>query len=152
MQYSRTVSSLKAFIQKQSSYPVTKTKSRIWLIRFNKLISDSGSNPESGPNSPPTVGNSQSSPTAAGGSGGGGSSTPIQEESEAAAYGGQLSSASQQGSLSDLSLFSSPSMPNISLGRPHVPSSSTVRIVIYRDDFFRPDLRGRFNLFLKMKK
>lgn len=33
---------------------------------------DSGSNPESGPNSPPTMNNSQSSPTA-------GSSTPIQE-------------------------------------------------------------------------
>ncbi|XP_032456631.1 histone deacetylase 4 isoform X4 [Nasonia vitripennis] len=94
-------------------------------LKRRSLLANSGSNPESGPNSPPTVGNSQSSPTAAGGSGGGGSSTPIQEESEAAAYGGQLSSASQQGSLSDLSLFSSPSMPNISLGRPHVPSSST---------------------------
>lgn len=35
-----------------------------------------------------------------------------------------MTSSSQQGSLSDLSLFSSPSMPNISLGRPHVPSGS----------------------------
>ncbi|XP_066595944.1 histone deacetylase 4 isoform X6 [Prorops nasuta] len=78
---------------------------------------DSGSNPESGPNSPPTVSNSQASPTA-------GSNTAIQEESENTAYGGTLTSSSQQGSLSDLSLFSSPSMPNISLGRPHVPSSS----------------------------
>ncbi|XP_039304510.1 histone deacetylase 5 isoform X7 [Solenopsis invicta] len=79
---------------------------------------DPGSNPESGPNSPPTVNNSQASPTA-------GSNTAIQEESENPAYGGRLTSNSQQGSLSDLSLFSSPSMPNISLGRPHVPSSSS---------------------------
>ncbi|KMR02735.1 histone deacetylase 4 [Lasius niger] len=79
---------------------------------------DSGSNPESGPNSPPTVNNSQASPTA-------GSNTAIQEEGENPAYGGRLTSSSQQGSLSDLSLFSSPSMPNISLGRPHVPSSSS---------------------------
>ncbi|XP_047351521.1 histone deacetylase 4 [Vespa velutina] len=76
-----------------------------------------GSNPESGPNSPPTVNNSQASPTA-------GSNTAIQEESESTSYGGPLTSSSQQGSLSDLSLFSSPSMPNISLGRPQIPSSS----------------------------
>ncbi|KAI4480596.1 hypothetical protein M0804_010149 [Polistes exclamans] len=78
---------------------------------------DAGSNPESGPNSPPTVNNSQASPTA-------GSNTAIQEESESTSYGGPLTSSSQQGSLSDLSLFSSPSMPNISLGRPQIPSSS----------------------------
>ncbi|XP_051153151.1 histone deacetylase 4 isoform X4 [Leptopilina boulardi] len=87
-------------------------------LKRKSLLANSGSNPESGPNSPPTMNNSQSSPTA-------GSSTPIQEESENAQYGGALTSSSQQGSLSDLSLFSSPSMPNISLGRPHVPSSST---------------------------
>ncbi|XP_072745239.1 histone deacetylase 5 isoform X8 [Anoplolepis gracilipes] len=79
---------------------------------------DSGSNPESGPNSPPTVNNSQVSPTA-------GSNTAIQEEGESPAYGGRLTSSSQQGSLSDIALFSSPSLPNISLGRPHVPSSSS---------------------------
>ncbi|XP_063975199.1 histone deacetylase 4 isoform X7 [Diachasmimorpha longicaudata] len=79
---------------------------------------DSVSNPESGPNSPPTGNNPQSSPTA-------GSNTPIQEENENTQYGGPLTSSSQQGSLSDLSLFSSPSMPNISLGRPHVQSNSS---------------------------
>ncbi|XP_061938544.1 histone deacetylase 4 isoform X8 [Apis cerana] len=79
---------------------------------------DSSSNPESGPNSPPTVNNSQASPTA------GGNAAAIQEETENTGYGGPLTSSSQQGSLSDLSLFSSPSMPNISLGRPHVPSGS----------------------------
>lgn len=36
------------------------------------ILSDSGSNPESGPNSPPTGNNSQASPPA-------GSNTPIQE-------------------------------------------------------------------------
>lgn len=50
----------------------------------------------------------------------------VSQESENPAYVGRLTSSSQQGSLSDLSLFSSPSMPNISLGRPHVPSSSSV--------------------------
>ncbi|KAI4502278.1 hypothetical protein M0802_002960 [Mischocyttarus mexicanus] len=78
---------------------------------------DAGSNPESGPNSPPTVNNSQASPTA-------GSNTAIQEESVSTSYGGPLTSSSQQGSLSDLSLFSSPSLPNMSLGRPQIPSSS----------------------------
>ncbi|XP_071630350.1 histone deacetylase 4 isoform X6 [Temnothorax longispinosus] len=87
-------------------------------LKRKSLLANPGSNPESGPNSPPTVNNSQASPTA-------GSNTAIQEEGENPAYGGRLTSSSQQGSLSDLSLFSSPSMPNISLGRPHVPSSSS---------------------------
>ncbi|XP_018353429.1 PREDICTED: histone deacetylase 4 isoform X4 [Trachymyrmex septentrionalis] len=87
-------------------------------LKRKSLLANSGSNPESGPNSPPTVNNSQASPTAE-------SNTAIQEEGENSAYGGRLTSSSQQGSFSDLSLFSSPSMPNISLGRPHVPSSSS---------------------------
>lgn len=40
---------------------------------------------------------------------------------------GQLIDSSVQGSMSDLSLYSSPSLPNISLGRPPAPSSSRVR-------------------------
>lgn len=44
-----------------------------------------------------------------------------------------MTSSSQQGSLSDLSLFSSPSMPNISLGRPHVPSGSSTVSVLAAD-------------------
>ncbi|XP_011303794.1 histone deacetylase 4 isoform X2 [Fopius arisanus] len=86
-------------------------------LKRKSLLANSVSNPESGPNSPPTGNNPQSSPTA-------GSNTPIQEENENTQYGGPLTSSSQQGSLSDLSLFSSPSMPNISLGRPHVQSNS----------------------------
>ncbi|XP_076757877.1 histone deacetylase 4 isoform X4 [Xylocopa sonorina] len=88
-------------------------------LKRKSLLANSSSNPESGPNSPPTVNNSQASPT------GGGNAAAIQEETENTGYGGPLTSSSQQGSLSDLSLFSSPSMPNISLGRPHVPSGSS---------------------------
>ncbi|XP_017760370.1 PREDICTED: histone deacetylase 4 isoform X4 [Eufriesea mexicana] len=88
-------------------------------LKRKSLLANSSSNPESGPNSPPTVNNSQASPTA------GGNTTAIQEETENTGFGGPLTSSSQQGSLSDLSLFSSPSMPNISLGRPHVPSGSS---------------------------
>ncbi|KAK7793181.1 hypothetical protein R5R35_012827 [Gryllus longicercus] len=77
----------------------------------------SSSNPDSGPNSPPSVVAAQASPTA-------GRNTPIQEEGEVSPYG-PLASSSQQGSISDLSLYSSPSMPNISLGRPPVHSSSS---------------------------
>ncbi|XP_076169291.1 histone deacetylase 4 isoform X4 [Ptiloglossa arizonensis] len=87
-------------------------------LKRKSLLANSSSNPESGPNSPPTVNNSQASPTA------GNNAAAIQEETENTAYGGPLTSGSQQGSLSDLSLFSSPSMPNISLGRPHVPSGT----------------------------
>ncbi|XP_053983205.1 histone deacetylase 4 isoform X2 [Hylaeus anthracinus] len=88
-------------------------------LKRKSLLANSSSNPESGPNSPPTVNNSQASPTA------GSNAAAIQEETENTAYGGPLTSGSQQGSLSDLSLFSSPSMPNISLGRPHVPSGTS---------------------------
>ncbi|XP_058443455.1 histone deacetylase 4 isoform X2 [Malaya genurostris] len=56
--------------------------------------------PDSGPNSPPALG-SRGSP----------SNAPIQEENEDPQY---------RSSINDLALFSSPSMPNISLGRPHL--------------------------------
>ncbi|XP_049860821.1 histone deacetylase 5 isoform X2 [Schistocerca gregaria] len=64
---------------------------------------------DSGPNSPPAIpggGGRQPSPSHQMGR----SSTPIQEEGEGC--------GSQQGSVGELSLYSSPSMPNISLGRP----------------------------------
>ncbi|XP_059619288.1 histone deacetylase 4 isoform X4 [Phlebotomus argentipes] len=62
--------------------------------------------PDSGPNSPPTLTN-RGSPTSA----------PIQEENEDPNYQGN------RGSINDLALFSSPSMPNISLGRPHLANA-----------------------------
>ena len=58
---------------------------------------DCNSGTPDSPNSPPTRG----SPTSA----------PIQEENEDPQY---------NGANRDLQLFSSPSMPNISLGRPHL--------------------------------
>ncbi|XP_023706694.1 histone deacetylase 4 isoform X2 [Cryptotermes secundus] len=86
------------------------------LKRKSQLAIDtSSSNPDSGPSSPPSVANAQPSPTA-------GRNTPIQEEGEVSPYG-PLASSSHQGSMSDLSLYSSPSMPNISLGRPPIHSS-----------------------------
>ncbi|XP_055523153.1 histone deacetylase 4 isoform X1 [Wyeomyia smithii] len=60
----------------------------------------SSGTPDSGPNSPPALG-SRGSP----------SNAPIQEENEDPQY---------RSSINDLALFSSPSMPNISLGRPHL--------------------------------
>ncbi|CRK87517.1 CLUMA_CG001318, isoform A [Clunio marinus] len=64
----------------------------------------SSNTPDSGPNSPPTLG-SRGSPTSA----------PIQEENEDPQYNGV-----NRSNINDLQLFSSPSMPNISLGRPHL--------------------------------
>ncbi|XP_063233276.1 histone deacetylase 4 isoform X3 [Bacillus rossius redtenbacheri] len=85
------------------------------MKRKSQLANANSSNQESGPNSPPSSSNTQSSPTA-------GRNTPIQEEGDGSSYG-QLAN-SRQDSISDLSLYSSPSMPNISLGRPPAHSSS----------------------------
>ncbi|XP_049300414.1 histone deacetylase 4 isoform X2 [Anopheles funestus] len=79
------------------------------LAQTNCAATASVSTTDSGPNSPPTVG-SRASPTNA----------PIQEENEDPQYG----SVTSRASINDLSLFSSPSMPNISLGRPHLGSSA----------------------------
>lgn len=56
------------------------------------------------------------------------------QEGENMTYG-QLSNSSEQGSIGDLSLYSSPSMPNISLGRPPAPSSSRVNMLELLDLF-----------------
>jgi histone deacetylase 4/5 len=75
------------------------------LSHFFLPRTDCNSNtPDSGPNSPPTLG-SRGSPTSA----------PIQEENEDPQYNGV-----NRANINDLQLFSSPSMPNISLGRPHL--------------------------------
>ncbi|XP_005181281.1 histone deacetylase 4 isoform X1 [Musca domestica] len=87
----------------------------------NSTITNCNSTPDSGPNSPPSscmssasagsiVGHSRGSPTNA----------PIQEENE---DGSHHYHSGQRSSINDLSLFSSPSMPNISLGRPHLPNA-----------------------------
>lgn len=71
---------------------------------------DCSSTPDSGPNSPPTMAGSRGSPTSA----------PIQEENEDPNYEGGRES------INDLSLYTSPSMPNISLGRPHLSNAHNV--------------------------
>jgi len=54
------------------------------------------------------------------GSRGSPTSAPIQEENEE----GSQYQPGQRSSINDLPLFSSPSLPNISLGRPHLPNSA----------------------------
>lgn len=78
---------------------------------------DCNSTSDSGPNSPPTITGNRGSPTSA----------PIQEENEDPNY-----EASGRESINDLSLYTSPSMPNISLGRPHLPNSHTTNYVRYK--------------------
>lgn len=70
---------------------------------------ESGSTPDSGQSSPPN-----GLPTSRSSSG----STPIHEEDGGSPYGPGLTAGTGQGSCTDLPLYSSPSLPNISLGRP----------------------------------
>ncbi|XP_073970924.1 histone deacetylase 4 isoform X4 [Rhodnius prolixus] len=102
---------LKQRVIERRASPIARRRDR-QLKRKAALAMESGSsNPDSGPNSPPVHGTSQLSPPA-------GHTTPIQEEGEPN-YGQSSVRSDQSGSLSDLSsLYSSPSMPNISLGRP----------------------------------
>ncbi|XP_024082353.1 histone deacetylase 4 isoform X13 [Cimex lectularius] len=105
---------LKQRVIERRASPIARRKDR-HLKRKSTLAMESGSsNPDSGPNSPPVHANSQLSPPA-------GHTTPIKEEGEP--YAQTSVRSDQSGSLSDISaLYSSPSMPNISLGRP--PNSS----------------------------
>ncbi|XP_031625009.1 histone deacetylase 4 isoform X4 [Contarinia nasturtii] len=73
----------------------------------SSLIGPNCSSTDSGPNSPPTLTGSRGSPTSA----------TIQEENEDPNY------HAGRDSINDLSLYTSPSMPNISLGRPHLPNA-----------------------------
>lgn len=85
---------------------------------------DCNSTPDSGPNSPPSsttlgvgVVGSRGSPTSA----------PIQEENEE----GSQYQPGQRSSIQDLPLFSSPSLPNISLGRPHLTNAQAAGLANY---------------------
>jgi len=96
--------------------PKERTGSRVSKLAIE--TSPSGSTPGSGPNSPPIlISNCRNSPSIS-------ATTPIKEEGEITF--GHLSNnkPDQSSSVADLSaLYTSPSMPNISLGRP--PSNST---------------------------
>ncbi|XP_075237492.1 histone deacetylase 4 isoform X2 [Lycorma delicatula] len=102
---------LKQRVIERRSSPIARRRDRHLKRKSQLAIESSSSNPDSGPNSPPVVATAQLSPPA-------GHNTPIQEEGEPG-YGNANS-----GSISDLSLYSSPSMPNISLGRPPASSST----------------------------
>ncbi|XP_055914527.1 histone deacetylase 4 isoform X6 [Eupeodes corollae] len=100
-----------------SSHPYKIPQPPSTIVKYDSDFplrkTDCNSTPDSGPNSPPSLvtGGSRGSPT----------SQPIQEENEDVA---QYQSGPRS-SINDLSLFSSPSMPNISLGRPHLPNAHT---------------------------
>lgn len=102
---------LKQRVIERRSSPIARRRDRHSKRKSHLAIESSSSNPDSGPNSPPVVASAQLSPPA-------GHNTPIQEEGE------PNYSTVNSGSISDLSLYSSPSMPNISLGRPPASSST----------------------------
>ncbi|VVC36540.1 Histone deacetylase domain,WD40/YVTN repeat-like-containing domain,Histone deacetylase class II [Cinara cedri] len=106
---------LKQHMVDKRNNPIARPRDRTGS-RVSKLAietSPSGSTPGSGPNSPPIISNCRNSPST-------GATTPIKEEGEMAF--GHMSN-NQSNSVADLStLYTSPSMPNISLGRP--PSNS----------------------------
>ncbi|KAL9879206.1 histone deacetylase 4 isoform 2-T10 [Glossina fuscipes fuscipes] len=83
----------------------------------NSALTNCNSTSDSGPNSPPA--SSLSAANVVGANRGSPTSAPIQEENE----DGSQYQPGQRSSINDLSLFSSPSMPNISLGRPHLPNA-----------------------------
>lgn len=79
-----------------------------------------GSTPDSGPNSPPI---NMAGSTPHSGSGGG---TPQHDESGGGGgspYGNSTYGPTNSASVCDLTLYSSPSLPNISLGKPIPPNS-----------------------------
>ncbi|XP_008185951.1 histone deacetylase 4 isoform X8 [Acyrthosiphon pisum] len=86
-------------------------------LRKTVETSPSGSTPGSGPNSPPIlIPNCRNSPST-------GATTPIKEEGEISFGHMSNNKSDQSSSVADISaLYTSPSMPNISLGRP--PSNS----------------------------
>uniref|UniRef100_A0A146LH71 Histone deacetylase n=1 Tax=Lygus hesperus TaxID=30085 RepID=A0A146LH71_LYGHE len=129
---------LKARLEKRAS-PFARRKER-QLKRKSTLAMESGSsNPDSGPNSPPVHASSQLSPPA-------GHTTPIQEEGEMQ-YGSTSVRSEQGGSLSDLSaLYTSPSLPNISLGRPPNTSSNESKLAPVSEAEVRAAYAARLGL------
>uniref|UniRef100_T1JB29 Histone deacetylase n=1 Tax=Strigamia maritima TaxID=126957 RepID=T1JB29_STRMM len=107
-------SGFKQKVIENRSSPLPRRKDKGCFPPKRKLpITNTGSStPDSGPNSPPS---SSIIPTSRSSSG----STSIQEDPNGSPY-----SSVGQGSFGDLTLYSSPSMPNISVGRPTVLSSN----------------------------
>jgi hypothetical protein len=93
-----------------------------------------GSTPDSGPNSPPIgavvggtprSGSGDRTPQHDDGSGGGGGSP----------YGNSAYGPPSSASVSDLTLYSSPSLPNISLGKPIPPNSVSFKFQVSASTF-----------------
>ncbi|XP_065200082.1 histone deacetylase 4 isoform X3 [Planococcus citri] len=107
---------LKQRVYERRCSPIARKKDRLFNKKKSYLtVEASNSNSDSAPNSPPVVvSNNQISPS-------GGPNTPIQEEVEPP-YGQLTNNNDRTGSVNDVPLYSSPSLPNISLGRP--PSST----------------------------
>ncbi|XP_025418175.1 histone deacetylase 4 isoform X2 [Sipha flava] len=104
--------------ERQRNNPIARPKgkgSRVSTLAIE--TSPSSSTPGSGPNSPPIIiPNCRNSPST-------GATTPIKEGGEMTFGHMSNKKSDQSGSITDLSaLYTSPSMPNISMGRP--PSNS----------------------------
>ncbi|KAG1678324.1 Histone deacetylase 4 [Nymphon striatum] len=104
---------IKQKVYERRSSPLTRRREKGPHIgkRRSPLTNSSCNTTDSGPTSPSSgiVTLTRSS----------GDSTPIQEEPNG------YNASTSQGSMGDLILYQSPSMPNISLGRPPVPASSS---------------------------
>lgn len=107
---------LKQKVYDRRSSPLLRRKDHkvsLPLKRRPITIDGSSCNNENSPDSPPNGANIHSVHSNSG-------STPIQEKPGTSPF----HSLTGQGSVSDLTLYSSPSMPNISLGRPPVHNSA----------------------------
>ncbi|ODM95857.1 Histone deacetylase 4 [Orchesella cincta] len=121
---------LKQRVLERRSSPLTRRRERSsYLKRRSYLAMDggggsAGSTPDSGPNSPPiSCGIAGGTPHS--GSGGG---TPQHDEGGGGGgspYGNSSYGPTNSASVCDLTLYSSPSLPNISLGRPIPPNSES---------------------------
>ncbi|CAG2109081.1 unnamed protein product, partial [Medioppia subpectinata] len=103
---------LKAKVIQRRSSPLLRRKDKASPLKRRSTLTSNGI-PECLSESPPSGSNHSSFQSSAG-------STPIQEEPSHSPF-----SSLNQGSVCDLTLYSSPSLPNISLGRPHVPNTTT---------------------------
>ncbi|XP_039296591.1 LOW QUALITY PROTEIN: histone deacetylase 4 [Nilaparvata lugens] len=123
---------LKQRVIERRSSPIARRRDR-HPKRKSQLAIEPNSNPDSGPNSPPVTVTSQMSPPA-------GHNMPIQEE------GKSPYNPATAGSMTDLSaLYQSPSMPNISLGRPPTSSSqSETRLAPVSEAEVRAAFTARF--------
>ncbi|XP_054163857.1 histone deacetylase 4-like isoform X2 [Oppia nitens] len=103
---------LKAKVIQRRSSPLLRRKDKASPLKRRSTLTSNGI-PECLSESPPSGSNHSSFQSSAG-------STPIQEEPCHSPF-----SSMNPGSFCDLTLYSSPSLPNISLGRPHVPITTT---------------------------